>query len=404
MFANVYAIFMNRAYKFRIYPNKSQKVLLAKTFGCCRFIYNRMLSDKIEHYERTGKMLYCYPSQYKEDFPWLREVDSLALVGAYNALKAAYSNFFRDKSIGFPKFKSKHRGNNSYTTNFVNGNIVLDGGYLRLPKAGSVKIKQHREIPEGYRLKSVTISLTSSGKYYASILFEYDAVIVPVEPVNVLGLDFSMKELYVDSDGKRPGYPRPYRQAQAKLAKEQRKLSRRKRGGSNYIKQRIKVARLHEHIAGQRKDFLHKQSRQIANACDAVFIEDLNMKGMAKALHFGKSVSDNGWGAFTGMLNYKLTEQGKQLVKIGKWFPSSKMCSGCGIVKDELSLDERVYHCECGFVMDRDVNAALNIRKTGLAMLEKPVLNRGTHGDSLLNILPPGESSQEAPTSNAVRH
>jgi len=360
---------MNKAFKFRLYPNAEQRILLAKTFGCVRFIYNRMLSDKISYYAETKENLKPTPAQYKIEFPWLCEVDSLALANAQLNLEKAYRNYFRDKSVGFPRFKSKHRGLNSYTTNLVNGNIELSNGALKLPRLGKAKIKQHRQIPEGYRLKSVTVSLTSSGKYFASILYEYDAEIQPVEPIRVLGLDFSMPELYVDSNGDIPEYPRPYRQAQERLAREQRKLSRRKKGGKNRQKQKRKVARLHEHIANQRKDFLHKQSRQIANAYDAVCVEDLNMSGMSQALNFGKSVSDNGWGSFTQMLNYKLSEQGKHFVKIDKWFPSSKKCSHCGAIKDKLPLSERTYSCECGLVCDRDVNAAINIRNAGMQKL-----------------------------------
>lgn len=360
---------MNKAYKFRLYPNTEQKILLTKTFGCVRFIYNKMLGDKIAHYHETGENLYCYPSQYKAEYPWLKEVDSLALVGAYNNLQSAYSNFFRDKKVGFPKFKSKNKGDNSYTTNKINGNIQLDDGCLKLPKLGKVKVKQHRDIPEDYTLKSVTVSLTSSGKYFASILYEYEANIPPVWPENVLGLDFSMKELYVASDGQAAEYPRYYRQSQQKLAKEQRKLSKRKKDGKNREKQKRKVARLHEHVANQRSDFLHKQSRQIANAYDAVCIEDLNMKAMSQALNFGKSVADNGWGMFVNMLDYKLKDQGKSLVKVDKWYPSSKTCSNCGAVKAELSLSERVYHCECGYVQDRDINAAINIKNEGIRLL-----------------------------------
>ena len=286
-----------------------------------------MLGDKINHYEETKGNLKTTPAQYKSEFEWLKEVDSLALANEQLHLETAYKNFFRDKSIGFPKFKSKHRGNHSYTSNLVNG------------------------------------------KYFASILYEYEFSVQPVKPVEVLGIDFSMPELYIDSNGIMPEYSRPYRQAQKKLAKEQRKLSHRKKGGANYQKQKRVVARLHEHIANQRKDFLHKQSRQITNAFDAVCIEDLNMKDMAQELNFGKSVSDNGWGAFTQMLNYKLAEQGKRLVKIDKWFPSSKTCSSCGAVKAELLLSERIYRCDCGFVCDRDVNAAINIKNEGMRLL-----------------------------------
>lgn len=360
---------MNKAYKFRIYPNAEQQILLAKTFGCVRFIYNKMLGDKIDHYEKTKENLKTTPAKYKPEFEWLKEVDSLALANTQIHLEMAYRNFFRDRSIGFPKFKSKHKGHESYTTNRVNGNIVLDFGYLKLPKLGNMKIKQHRQIPDGYRLKSVTVSKTPSEKYYASILFEYEADVLLVEPVNIIGLDFSMKELYVASNGITAQYPRFYRNALAKLAKEQRKLSRRKKGSKNREKQKRKVARLHERIANQRSDFLHKQSRQITNAYDAVCVEDLNMKAMSQALNFGKSVSDNGWGMFVNMLDYKLKEQGKQLKKIDKWFPSSKTCSNCGAVKDELTLSERIYHCKCGFVCDRDINAAVNIKNEGTRLL-----------------------------------
>ena len=317
----------------------------------------------------SEKIVLTKGTLYKDEFPWLKAVDSLALANAQLHLESAFRNFFSNESMGFPNFKSKHEGNNSYTTNLVNGNIALANGYLKLPKLGLVRIKQHRQIPDGYKLKSVTVSKTGSGRYYAAMLYEYHSDIQPAEPVNAIGLDFSMNGLYVDSNGSTPEYPRFYRESQEKLAREQRKLSRRKKGGSNYRKQKLKVARLHEHIANQRKDFLHKQSRQIANAYDAVCIEDLNMRGMSQALNFGKSVSDNGWGMFTNMLGYKLTEQGKQLVKADKWFPSSKICSHCGAVKDEMPLSERTYRCDCGFVSDRDVNSAINIRKEGLRLL-----------------------------------
>ena len=323
---------MNKAYKFRIYPNSEQQVLFGKTFGCVRFIYNKMLEDKITHYETTKRNLKTTPAQYKSEFEWLREVDSLALANAQLHLEAAYKNFFRDKGTGFPKFKSKHSGHNSYTTNLVNGNIELGGGYVKLPKAGKVRVKQHRQVPKDYVLKAVTVSKSPTGKYHVSMLYEYEANVQPVQPENIAGLDFSMQELYVSSDGETPKYPRFYRQAQERLAKEQRKLSGRKKGGKNREKQKLKVARLHEKIANQRKDFLHKQSKQIANAYDAVAIEDLDMKGMSQALNFGKSVADNGWGMFTGFLGYKLTEQGKNLVKIGKYFPSSRLCHVCGCI------------------------------------------------------------------------
>ncbi|MBS4539634.1 transposase [Clostridium sp. D2Q-11] len=361
---------MNKAFKFRIYPNTEQQILIAKTFGCVRFIYNRMLADRIEHYKETGKSLSNTPSQYKRGFEWLKEVDSLALANAQLNLNKAYKNFFRDKAIGFPKFKSKKNNHRSYTTNCVNGNIKLERGYIKLPKLGAVKIKQHRAVPDNYRLKSVTISRTPTEKYYASILYEYEDYIEPVEPEIFLGLDYSMKELIVSSDGKSAEYPRYYRQSLLKLKREQVKLSKCEKGSNNRNKQRIKVAKLHEKVSNQRKDFLNKLSRQITNVVDVVCIEDLNMKGMSRALNFGKSVADNSFGLFVSMLDYKLREQGKQLVKIDKWFPSSKMCSRCGEVKEVLLLSEREYHCEvCDTTLDRDYNASINIRNEGLRML-----------------------------------
>ena len=296
-----------------------------------------MLADKIKHYEEIGEKLNNTPAQYKSEFEWLKEVDSLALANAQLNLQTAYNNFFRSPKVGFPKFKSKKNNHQSYTTNCVNSNVKLQNGYLILPKIKAVKIKQHRHIPTDFTLKSVTISRTPTGKYFASILFEYEQVIKPVQPQSVIGLHLSMKELYVASDGSSAQYPNFYRQALDSLAKEQRKLSKMKKGSKNRNKQKIKVARVHEKVANQRKDFLHKLSRQITNAYDCVCIEDLNMKGMSQALNFGKSVADNSFGAFVNMLDYKLKEQGKQLIKI-----------------DKLDV--------CGAVLDRDTNASINIK------------------------------------------
>ncbi len=362
---------MNKAYKFRIYPTKEQQVLFAKTFGCARFIYNKMLADKIEHYKLTGKKLSNTPAMYKSEFEWLKEVDSLALANAQLNLQTAYSNFFKNPKTGFPKFKSKHRNKKSYTTNNQKGSIALIDGYIKLPKVGLVKVKQHRQIPSDYVLKSATVSQTSSGKYYVSVLFEYENQVQQIEPQTFLGLDFSMHELYVDHNGNEPAYPRYYRQAEQKLAKEQRKLSKMQKGSNNRNKQRAKVARLHEKTANQRRDFLHKQSRQIANAYDCVCIEDLDMKAMSQSLHFGKSVADNGWGMFTTYLKYKLEEQGKQLIKVDKFFASSQTCHVCGYKNPETKdLSVRAWDCpDCGKHHDRDVNAAINIRNEGMRLV-----------------------------------
>ena len=328
-----------------------------------------MLADKIEHYKQTKERLNNTPAQYKKDFPWLKEVDSIALANAQMNLKRAYDNFFSNpKKFGFPKFKSKHRNKKSYTTSNQRDNVRFEKGYLRLPKTGLVKIKQHRNIPDDYKIKSVTISQNASGKYYASILFEYENQVPQTEMQKFLGLDFSMHELYVDSNGNCPQFPRYYRRSEKKLQKEQRKMSKMVNGSKNREKQRIKVAKLHEKIANQRKDFLHKQSRQIANVYDCVCIENLNMQAMAQTLNFGKSVSDNGWGMFTTFLKYKLEELGKRLVKIDKFFASSQLCSVCGYKNSETKdLSVREWTCPCCQTYhNRDVNAAINIRNEGM--------------------------------------
>ena len=363
---------MNKAYKYRIYPNAAQRELFAKTFGCVRFIYNKMLADKIAHYQETGKMLPTTPAQYKQEYPWLSEVDSLALCNAQLHLQTAYRNFFRDKKIGFPKFRSKKARRNSYTTNMVGNNIAIFDGYLKLPKAGMVKAKFHRQIPEDNKIKSVTVSMSADGKYYASILTEYEAAIssVDLNPQNVLGLDYSSPHFYVDSEGHTAEMPHYYRKAECTLAREQRKLSRMVKGGSNYQKQKMAVAKLHAKVRNQRKDWQHKVSRKVADNWDIVCVEDINLKGMAQGLHLAKATNDNGFGQFRTYLAYKLAEQGKMLITIDKWYPSSKLCRKCGGINTELTLADRSWICpSCGSLIERDHNAAINIRNAGLAMI-----------------------------------
>ena len=358
---------MNTVYRFRIYPNKAQRELFAKTFGCVRLVYNRMLAEKKAHYEKTGKNLSLTPARYKSEFPWLKEVDSLALCNAQLHLQTAYKNFFRDASVGFPKFKSKKKSVKSYTTNYVNGNIVLQNGKLKLPKAGWVRIRQHRKIEEGYQLKGATITQEADERYYVALLYSCEEPVHETRKAETaIGLDFSMKELYVDSNGAHADYPHFFRKSQEKLAREQRRLSHCEKGSSRYMKQKKKIARLHAHIARQRKDYLHKESRKITNFYDLVCIESLNMKEMSQDSRFGTSVHDNGWGMFTEFLSYKLERAGKKLVRIDKWYPSSKICSCCGKLKKDLKLEDRMYSCTCGNQMNRDENAAINICREGL--------------------------------------
>ena len=358
---------MNIAYKYRIYPTTEQRVLLAKTFGCCRFIWNHMLADKKEHYKSTGTTLHITPAAYKTTYPFLKEVDSLALANVQMNLQQAYKNFFKNKKkFKFPKLKSKKKCKNSYTTNCVNGNIEMEADGIKLPKLGVVKACIHREVPEGYTLKSATVSMDRDGKYYCSVLFEYEDEIVSKEAdlEHTLGLDYKSDGLYMDSEGNSCSGHKYYHKSQKKLSRLQRRLSKKQYGSNNYEKQRKKVAKQYKKTANRRNDFLHKQSTQIANAWDLVCVEDLDMRAMSRSLKLGKATMDNGYGMFLRMLEYKLEARGKHLVRIDKWYASSQICSRCG-KKHKLQLKDRIYTCECGNVMDRDLNAAINIKKEG---------------------------------------
>ena len=379
---------MNRGFKFRIYPTHEQEILILKTFGCTRWIWNHMLADKIQAYKQDGISLKTNPASYKADNPWLKEVDSLALTSVWKQLNSAYSKFFKEPKIGFPKFKSKKSAKQSYTTNNQSKSqaIRLENSYIRLPKLSLVKIKLHRQLPENYEIKSVTVSRTATGKFYASINVEYD-YITPKTLLNIkksVGLDYQSNGLFIDNQGRQPHYPRYFRLTESKLTKEQRKLSHMKYGSNNYHKQRLKVAKIHEKIANQRKDFLHKLSYDFANKYDYVFVEDIDLKSIAQFGHLGKSTNDNGFGMFRAFLAYKLADQGKIFHKIDKWFPSSKTCSVCGCYHPELvnSLSVREWTCpDCGTKHNRDINAAINIRNRG--MLD---ITAGTAGLACLSL------------------
>ena len=311
---------------------------------------------------------------YKKEYPFLKEVDSLALANVQLHLEKAYKNFFREPRIGFPRFKSKHHSRNSYTTNLVNGNILVESKRIRLPKLKWIAMKKHREPAEDFRLKSVTVSMEPSGKYFASLLYEgYSCENQAAEPyystAKILGIDYAMQGMAVFSEKIETEEAGFFRKNEKRLAREQRKLSRCVRGSHNYELQKKKVARCHEKIRNQRRDYLHKLSRKIADNYDAVAVEDIDMKAMGQHLHFGKSVQDNGYGMFREMLDYKLAWKGKKMVKVDRFFPSSKKCCKCGRIKKELKLSERVYRCACGNEMDRDRNAAINIREEARRML-----------------------------------
>jgi len=362
---------VNKAYKYRLYPTAEQKIMFTKTFGCVRFIYNKMLNDRINYYKETGKRLNNTPAQYKDEYPWLKEVDSLALANAQLNLNKAYSNFWKNrKHFGRPRFKSKKAGKVSYSTNNQRGSIRIEGNKIKLPRVGWVKLCLHRPLMENSTIKTVTISKTPTGKYYISISVEDENQILHIIPKKFLGLNFAMHGLYVASDEDDADYPNFLRKAKKMLTKAQRKLSKRQKGSHNRSKQRLRVAKLHEKIANQRRDFLHKKAHYLVDRYDAIGIKDISVKVMAKRkkggkFSFGKSVTDNGWSMFVSMLEYKLAWQGKQLIKISKQYPSSQLCHICGYKNSEVKdLSIQEWDCpKCGNHHNRNKNAAINIRE-----------------------------------------
>ena len=373
----------NKAIKYRVYPTTEQIIMFAKTFGCCRKVYNLMLSDKVESYKSTGKFATVTPAKYKKDYPYLKEVDSLALANKQLDLQEAFRKRFSKsckKKNGFPKYKSAKHSRKTYTTNNQKGTVaIIDNKYIKLPKIGKVRAVIHR-IPDGdWVIKSATVSQESDGKYYVSVLFEFDNITHPyvADKTNAIGLDYASDGLYVDNNGNVGTNHKYYRESYDKLAKEQRKLSRMqgsKKGEAkshNYIKQLRKVNKIHRHIANQRLDNLHKISTEIANQYDVVCVESLNMRSMSnKGFGNGKATLDNGYGMFLSMLEYKLSDRSKYLVKVDKWFPSSQICHRCGTLHPEMkNLVIRTMKCDCGLTISRDQNAAINILQEGLRLL-----------------------------------
>ena len=363
---------MNKAIKYRVYPSDEQVVMFAKTFGCCRKVWNLMLNDKLESYKTTGKFVFVTPAMYKKEYLYLKEVDSLALANVQLNLQKAFRNCFdksRKKQNGFPKFKSAKHSRKSYTTNNQKGTVaIIDDKYIKLPKIGKVKAVIHRKPEADWTIKSATVSQESDGTFYISVLFEFEKNITQVaKSNNVIGLDYKSDGLYMDSNGNIGSNHKYYRESHEKLAKEQRRLSR-KTGSKknqpkskNYLKQLKKVNKIHRHITNQRIDNLHKLSTEIANQYDVVCVESLDMRAMSnKGFGNGKATLDNGYGIFLNMLEYKLSDRGKYFIKVDKWYPSSQLCSCCGSQK-KITLADRIYKCSCGLEIDRDYNAAINI-------------------------------------------
>ena len=362
--------------KARLYPNEAQAELFENTFGCCRYIWNRMLADQQKFYLETDKHFIPTPAKYKKEAPFLTEVDNQALIQEHNKLTQAFRMFFKNpECFGYPNFKRKKDDRDSFTAcnhEFESGpTIYITKDGLRMTKAGIVRAKFPRRPRSGWKLKRVTVEKTKSGKYYAYILYEYavkEPEPVTPTPETTLGLKYSMRHFYTADNGETADPPHWLKESQEKLAKIQRRLCRMQPGSKNYQEAVQKYRELHEHIANQRRDFIHKESRRIANAWDAVCVRGDSMTDIAREVKQGNAM-EAGFGIFRECLRYKLARQGKQLITVDRYVPTTRTCSACGLVLDgEVSYKRRMWQCpKCGAVHNRETNAAKNIKSEGLA-------------------------------------
>ena len=355
-------------YKFRLYPNKEQEKYFVNCFGCTRFLWNLMLGERKDYYDKNKTTLKREVSYYKNktEYSFLKKIDSLALCNVKLNLDIAYDRFFKGIA-NFPKFKAKKKSRDSYTTNNQDNNIRIENSYIKLPKIGFVKLKLHRQI-EG-NIKHVTISKEKSGEFYIAILVETNKdfkLLVP-KTSNKIGIDMGIKTLYTDSNGYKCPNPKFSKKLEKRLKFSQKSLSRKKKDGKNREKARIKVAKIYRKIANQRRDYLHKESKKIINENQVICLETLNIKSMFKhkLKKVNRSISDTGLGMFIDMLKYKSDLYGRQIKTVPKYYPSSQKCSSCGSIhKGMKKLTIRTMICKkCGKVLDRDINAALNILK-----------------------------------------